>query len=420
MKSGIFSPKTVALLIAVGAVMFSLSLILGSVGPKPVLYERRVQASSYSISALGHAAFYETMRDLKRPVERSTGNALARTGASGTLVLVEPNMRYLDAESAQSLFYAPKILLVLPKWQGTQDKDNSEWTGYAKPVNLNVSRNTLGLASMRSDVLRTEWPGQWAINAIGYNPTDGGASGVIQLIRSNEIKPIVACEEGILLGELKKDDSIIWILSDPDIMANHAITKGHNAAFMVSLADALHSRTATGKSSSIVFEESVHGYYTENKESIISLALSFPFSIVIILAAATAVMLIFAGAARFGPARTPARPIGFGKAQLIDNSAQLLDYAGHHGMVLKKYIRMTVRSAAQSLHAPPGMSEAATAEWLDRIGKARGLKLSCVKILQRADKSNNFNEPQTLSALFGSARDIHRWKGEILNESATH
>jgi hypothetical protein len=122
----------------------------------------------------------------------------------------------------------------------------------------------------------------------------------------------------------------------------------------------------------------------------------------------------------------PGAPLDFGKGKLIDNSARLLDYAGHHAALLTRYVRMTVHLAARGLHAPPGLDETALAAWLDRVGKARGTAGSCLDILNNLDrpssgKRRNAAENRDsgrVAGLFASALAIYNWKGEILHGSS--
>ena len=85
-------------------------------------------------------------------------------------------------------------------------------------------------------------------------------------------------------------------------------------------------------------------------------------------------LAFLAGAGRFGAPLAPGRAPDFGKARLIANGARLLDYAGHHDEVLRRYARRTVRAAARALHAPPGLEAEALTAWLDRVGAARAIR----------------------------------------------
>lgn len=259
---------------------------------------------------------------------------------------------------------------------------------------------------------------KWAINELGVEPA---LAGVVQLIRSSELRPVVGNANGMLVGELVDDGQIIWVVSDPDVLSNHGLHRGDNAVFAARLFERF---TMAGGSpgGNLVFDETIHGYI-QAQGSPIKLLFRFPFVIVTWLVCATAALLVLAGTRRFGVPRKPGRELDFGKALLIENSARLMDYAGHHAPVLKRYVRSTVNTTARALHAPPTLRGAALIEWLDRIGQARGLERNCSDILQNLDTANTDNQNTSgnanISRLFDCAGQIHRWKGEILDGSST-
>lgn len=423
MSSSSFSPKAVILLVSAAIALFAASVLLHAYDNSPRSRGNRAQPGSFSVSAIGHAGFYDTLRRLKRPALRSVGNTLAMTGVHGTLIVAEPNLEHVDSEDGRRLMRAPRLLLVLPKWRGKADKGKPSWVEKVAPASLGWARSTLHLVTTRASVFRDTWPDTWTVNETGVSPTDPEAAvqkekkGVIQLLRPQQntraLRPIVATDKGILVGELRQGSRRIWVLSDPDVLNNHGIVKGDNAAFMVALVDKLRRVNNTDMSAPIVFDETVHGFQ-QAKGSPVKLLFRFPFVVVTLLICLTAAMMALAGTRRFGKPVEPKPVLDFGKAGLIGNSARLLDYAGHHAVVLKRYIRMTVRSVAHALHVPQNIDEPALLARLDRIGKTRGTKLSCAAIVRVADGISVANTAK-LNRLFEAAQAIHRWKGEILH-----
>ena len=419
MSATSFSPRAIALLLACAVALFALSILLHAYDTSPRATGGKHGPGSYSTSALGSAGLYDTLRRLDRPVSRSVGNALAMTGARGTLILDEPDLNRLDDADRLKLMTAPRLLLILPKWQGIADEGRPAWIAEAKPVSPLVAQQTAALVTAMikgdSDIIRREWPAGWSVNTLGIKPT---GSGIVQLLRSRSLRPLVGTADAMLLGELRKDNTVIWVLSDPDVLANHGFGKGDNAAFMLALIDTLRAGNNTDLTAPIVFDETVHGF-RQAEGSPIKLAFRFPFVLVTLLAAVSAGLLLLAGTGRFGAPRPVPPELDFGKAGLLVNSAHLLDYAGHHALMLNRYVRMSLHNAGRSLHAPPGLSDTALAAWLDRIGKARGLSTSCAEIVRTA-AALTVHDTRNLDRLFACARDIHRWKGELLHGSASH
>jgi hypothetical protein len=348
----------------------------------------------------------------------SAGNALSEAGARGTVIAAAPDMRYVM--EALNLMDAQRLLLILPKWTWRKDPDKPEWVEGVEPMPLISVQETLALAAADNLVYRAKWPKSWPVNEIGYNPS---GSGVVQLIRPGRARAVVGDGEGVLVAEIIRDGAKIWILSDPDVMSNHGIGKGDNAPFMIALVDALRRWENDDPSAPIVFGETVHGF-REGENSPFWILFRFPFSIVTILTCCSAALFALSGASRFGKPRAPESHLAFGKAKLIDNSARLLDYGGHHAIVLSRYVRMTIRSVARSLHAPDDLDEPALAEWLDTVGRARGAERSCGDILlgslnsPRLPGDRSETEEERVSRLFKSAIAINSWKGEILNGPA--
>ena len=414
MSKGPFSVPALILLLSCAVALFAASALLEGHGGDAA-GGNRAGPGAYSVSALGYAGFYDTLRRLERPVVRSAGRARATAGQRGLLIVAEPEIFGLPHEYIASLAEMPRLLLVLPKRQGERDPARLEWIAKAVPVPVEYAQQTLALVAGDGAVARGDWPAAWKTNELGVTPS---GTGWVQLARSKDMRPIVGNDDGMLVGELRHGDNIVWVLSDPDVMANHGLGRGDNAAFMFTLVDRLGSLDNSGDNGPIVFDETVHGFQ-EAESSPVALLFRFPFSIVTALLCVAALLFAYAGASRFGAPRAAPPETDFGKSQLIGNGARLLDYAGHHALVLDRYARMTVRFVAVALHAPPGLAEDELLCWLDRVGKARGVKDSCADILHTVD-TIIAGDAKNLSGLFACVRNIHRWKGELLHGTSAH
>ena len=409
-----FSGPALILLLACAVALFAASALLEGHGGDAAGGDK-AGPGAYSVSALGYAGFYDTLRRLERPIVRSAGRARATAGQRGLLIVAEPDISGLPSEYIASLANMPRLLLVLPKRFGEREPARPEWIAKATPVPVEYAQQTLALVAGDGSIARGDWPAVWKTNELGITPS---GTGWVQLARSKDMRPVVGNDNGMLVGELRHGDNIVWVLSDPDLMANHGLGKGDNAAFMVTLVDKLGSLDNSGGKGPIVFDETVHGFQ-ETESSPAALLFRFPFSIVTVLLCVAALLFARAGTSRFGAPRTAPPETDFGKSQLIGNGARLLDYAGHHALVLDRYARMTVRFVAVALHAPPGLAEDELLCWLDRVGKARGVKDSCADILHTVD-TIIAGDAKNLSGLFACARNIHRWKGELLHGTSAH
>ncbi len=409
-----FTRSSILLLIAAATGLFALTVLLHAWDGDRVSGGNRHLPGTYSVSAIGYGGFYDVMRRLDRPVVRGVRNTLAAVGARGTLIVAEPDLRFVSNAESMKLMSAPRLLLVLPKWLGTPDEDRPAWIAGAEPVSLLEAQTTLALvATARTELYRTKWPRQWSPNRIGIAPEGGG---IVQLMRSEEMEPVVGDADGMLVGEIMDGEQRVWVLSDPDVLANHGIVKGNNAAFMVALVDMLRLSGDGDPTAPIVFDETGHGFQAA-APSLLALLFRFPFVVVTLLLCCSAALLLAAGTGRFGAPLAPKPALDFGKESLTNNAAHLLDYAGYHAAVLKRYVRMTIRSAAHLMHLPQSLDEFAMAERLDRIGKSRGLKSSSSAILRESSGVDAKNKKE-LARLLECAWEIHDWKGELSNGSA--
>jgi hypothetical protein len=412
----IFTPRVLVLFIASAVALGAISVLLSARE-----YDSETGdpagAGTHSVSAVGHAGFFDLLKRTGRPVMRSSRGAQGAAGKNGTLVLAEPDMRYLLSVESLQILETPRLLLVLPKWAGVSDGQRRGWISSARMLPAISPESTLSLVAGGAQVVRGPWPVVWPINEMGATP---GGYGDVQLMRCDGMRTIVGSGDVALVGEFEAKSGVVWVVSDPDVVSNHGIIRGENSVFMLSLIDALRMRGNDDEGAPIVFDETTHGYKMAG-DSPLKLLLRFPFSVVTALVCCSALLFAASGASRFGPPETERPALDFGKANLIANSARLMDYCGHHGVVFDRYIRMTIRAAAQALRAPGGMDGPELIAWLDRVGEARGVSNSCSGILRGArnsiavrGQSGERNEGRShLASKFETAREIHRWKGEI-------
>jgi hypothetical protein len=99
--------------------------------------------------------------------------------------------------------------------------------------------------------------------------------------------------------------------------------------------------------------------------------------------------------------------------------ATLVEFTGHQDVMLKRYVQETIRDVAVTLHAPRELSGAGLIAWLKRVGLARGVTIDCEAALAQAVEGGPAAR-QSLPALVRLARDIHQWKGEIVDGRSRH
>ncbi len=124
-------------------------------------------------------------------------------------------------------------------------------------------------------------------------------------------------------------------------------------------------------------------------------------------------MLLWAAMPRFGKPDATPDLFAAGKRPLLRNVANLLEFAGHQEVVATGYVQSTIRTVARRLHAPRDLAGSTLIDWLDRVGRARGVTIDLPRVVAGLDLAAATATDRT--ALIRATSDIHRWKQEILN-----
>jgi hypothetical protein len=402
MSGSPFSPKVVAALGAALVALFAASLLLTGAGSHGS--GSSAGPNTYSRSAVGHLGLFDVLPKLGYRVVRGDRDALAMAGNDGIVVLAEPRMA-LFGEQERKRLNAQTVLVVLPKWAVTRDVTRGDWISQARPMSTVGVLAILDSYTSRGHVIvRVDKPSAFKKSLTIPDPT---VSGPMQLIANGPaaMTPLVATSEGILLGEITQGQRRLFVLADPDPVENHGIGKGENIGFDIAMLDAIFD----GRHGPVVFDESIHGFL-QSKPNPLRFLVEFPFNLIAVQIAVGAALLLYAAMGRFGPPAAPERVLSTGKRDLISNAASLIDYAGHHAAILRRYTGMVIQDTGRLLRAPRQLGDTDLVHWLDRTGAARGVVSSCRDLVERA-----VARPNDLAGLLTEARAIYRWRKDMLN-----
>ena len=406
--SSIFSGRMLIGWIAAALLTFAASLFFMGRGDDSKSGGDSVGPSTFSSSAIGHAGFAEVLRTLGISVVKSQYNSREKLGEGGLLVIAEPGTTLGLLDRVGPLLEAKTVLLVLPKWQGTPSDKHDGWIGYAELVSAVTADQVLNLAVAQAEVARLETAPSWSKNELGPEPT---LVSPLQVIHGGQLRPIVAAGDDVLVGELADRGRRLWVLADPDAIENHGIGDSDNAGFAVALVKALRSGEG-----SVVFDETVHGFVARPANPL-RLLFQFPFVIVTLQGLIAIALLLWATLGRFGAPESAPPELSSGKQGLVENTAKLLDYAGYHQRIIRRYVQASLRDVARQLHAPRGLSEGALLDWLQRVGRAREADIDCVTLYRETEAVPD-SRRGGIAPLIPIARDIHRWKREIIDGPA--
>jgi hypothetical protein len=400
-----FAPRLLILWIAGAVIAFVIALYF--IGGGELGGPDSFGPNTFSRSAIGHAGIAEVLSRIGVPVVKSRSNSLEKLGDGSVLVIAEPSQQ---AEAAvRPLLKGPTILLVLPKWSGLPSLQNRGWVGQVAELPLGEAQWALGLVAPRGQVMRQTTAVTFTTNSLKITPQ---IDLPVQLMRADRLRPLISAPEGVLLGEMRDANREVWVLSDPDIISNHGLAHRENAALAVAIAEAL--RTKEGQ---VVFDETVHGFVTRPTNALM-LLFRFPFVVATLQGVVALVLLFWATLARFGAPRSAPAALSTGREGLLQNMAKLVEFTGHQDVMVRRYVEETVRDAAVTLHAPRELSGKGLTAWLTRVGLARGTTVDFEALLQRAGEGGGGR--RSPSALVKLARDIHQWKGEIVDGRARH
>jgi len=408
MNQSIFSPR---LLIGwIGAAIATFAISLYFMGRQQEPGAEAVGPSTFSTSAIGHAGIADVLQRLRIPVVKSRSESLAQIGANGVLVIAEPVFNLQSERTIKVLLDAKAILLVLPKWRGAASEANPGWVRAVAEKPVGAPQWALDLVVPGGKVMRAETPPQFTTNAPRLTPV---AETPVQLMQSDGLRPLIAGTDGMLVGEIVEKNRRVVVLADPDIIANHGLSHPDNAALAVRLIARLR-----GTGGAVVFDETVHGY-TAQPANPMALMLRFPFVMVTAQGLLAIALLLWATMARFGAPQSAPPPLSAGRQGLLQNVAKLITFAGHQQVMVRRYVQETIREAARKLHAPRGLSGEALAAWLKRVGEARGVSVDAESVLVNVEMLGDARR-RDLSPLVRIARDIHRWKREIVDGRSGH
>ena len=349
----------------------------------------------YSRSALGYAALFHTLKELGIPVAENTAESVPRTGVA-VVVIAEPNHdKATLAHVRDVLEHAPAVLLVLPKRRGKPDEDRPGMLRRDRLVPLDDPQRVLEVVDERVVVERYAPVQSWNVRA---PLTAGPTMSAPQLVHGGALQPLLSSPDGILVGEIDRGNRRVVVVSDPDILENHGLTRGDNALIAVALV-----RSLRGAGGRVVFDEVPHGFVSRPL-GIARLLLTFPFVLVTLQIALGCALLLWSAVGRFGAPKPREATLPLGKRSLIEGGSRLLAFAGRFAFVADRYAEALVRETAARLNAPRGLTPAELVAWFNRTGRPAPAAAAAPAALP--------DEPAALAA----AQSLYRWRNDVLDE----
>ncbi|MCC7138485.1 MAG: hypothetical protein IT460_08690 [Planctomycetes bacterium] len=408
------SPRALALLVAAVAVSFGVCFAVFVVGARE---ERSAGADVDSVSALGHRPFVELLEALGVPVLVGRSRSVARAGPGALVVVAEPRPSE-DAParggggpgSVLAGRRAP-ILLVLPKRRPGRLDDAGRWVESETTLPASEVATVLRRFGGDADVVHVADAARAAALRDGeLSPT---VAPPLQLLAPHRgLRPIVASDDGVLLGQLEPPDASdededdagdappVYVLSDPDVLAAHGLHRGRNAELVVGWVERL--RPPGGM---VVLDAQAQG--RGRTPSLWRELTSWPLALPVGTALLAALAAAWCGARRFGAPRPAASPSRARTRPLVEHAAELLEHGGHTAHALSRYAAVALHAAARDVHAPPGLTAEDARAWLDRAAAARGVGTTVAELEAVVATAARHPDPGTA---IDAARRVHAWR----------
>jgi hypothetical protein len=396
----------VAGLVAIGACSLALAVGLIVAGPRAAVESSG--ADSFSRSALGHRAFVDLLRASGVPAVVSRFASGERAGHSSVLVIAEPQLAGDGAREQRltsMLAAAGTVLLVLPKWTGQGRGREPGWIDGVSPVPAEAVARTLRAAGVSAELSRPR--------DADAGRCAGAAAGIrwsqpqLLVPRAPSLQARLVCGGGVLFGEMTRPNGQrLFVLSDPDVIANHGLGKGGNAALALEIVE-----RARRRGQPVVVDETLHGH--EHVPSLWADLFAFPQLASVIHGGLALLFFIWAGMARFGAPLSVPPALGSGKGILIENTAALLRSAGHSAYTLGRYVDACALEVARALHAPAAGDPGQRRQWLDGVGRRRGAAATLTSLERHVDGVRRASAPSAAVIVHAATR-VHRWKEEMI------
>ena len=220
---------------------------------------------------------------------------------------------------------------------------------------------------------------------------------------------MISTNDGMLLGEIRRGRQTIWVLADPDIIANHGLGERGEANAILAVE---HVQASAGGSRQSRVRGRAYTATAQSRKARVAM-FQFPFYIVTRHGRDGDAPAAVGDDGPFRRAGKATVPLAAGKQGLVDNVARLMDFAGHHKLMVHRYVEATIRDTARQMHAPKGLVRRRTGGMADSASAARAVSRRIAPpffnrandlIRDNAQRSPGVREPSPGASIAGSRR----------------
>ncbi len=258
-------------------------------------------------------------------------------------------------------------LAVMPKW-----RSGMRLTRLAHPVlRADPERLTATLQDLTGDPAAELVLARTPFTDFDYTPAGGETLQAriyaAQMFRSDNCDPVIGTREAMLLADCplaadaqnadetdRDNESRMLVLADPDLLNNHGLRLGDNAAVVQDLV----REKAAGRN--VVIDYSRTSWLRdpatqparERTWSDLGRFFGPPFRALWVGAGLVLALALWRGALRYGPIRPDADKPGAGKMLGVNARARLMRLSGQDGALVHEYARARIAASAAALFGP--------------------------------------------------------------------
>ncbi len=408
------TPMVILALVIIG--VFSLGALITLSGFADDLRDtNNGQAHALSSSAIGYAGIVELMRADGTDVtlDRREFETADTNGVLRVITLTRPS----QMPDADEIDASVPTLIVMPKWIVTPVRERRGWVKrLPRPSSAAYSPSSqtralekivpgLSLARIKDaddngtliydmETPRADWPIGSGFN-IRY----------LQTLEGETLSPLVSANGKAVVA--RKDDTNLFIISDPDFLNTQGISQKSRARFA---RDLIHAAIGTsgGADDEVIFDLSVHGF--GSTQNLVKMMLTPPFLAATLCLLAAGGLIAWQAFVRFGDPARQERDYALGKFTLADNGARFISIAGKETTMGEGYSALIRRQAAKDFYMDQH-SQDAIAEFFDAREQKTGAKNRWRAITARLHNTTD------VAAFLAAARALYAWRQEITDDS---
>ena len=401
-----FSVKVVAGIVLAGVLAFLGFLYLSAYAPQIKAHgdcsnptESKAATGLFGIGAL---------------MEKIDGKILRVTEKKGWAetpgLMVVPLQQGVDLKKLRELIDArasnrdATTLIVLPKWLTLNDTAHRGWVRQAGVMPPDFTKELVDKIGKIELLSQNAPPAR--ITGLDDGFGDVFASPQRRWL-VGDVEAVLKDDVGrIILGRVTSDDEnadpYLYVLADPDLIANHGIKSLAGAEGAVAIMQWLKPDA----DEPVAFDYVLTGCEGGGR-NLLQLMFEPPFLALTLAVLAAALLVGIHAFGRFGPPLAEARAIPFGKRALADNAAILIARAGAVRRMGDRYVVLTRDAAAVALGATTMDAEALEA-WLATLPNVKGPDFGTLAAAARAAKDS--------LAMRSAAQALHEWRNEVTRD----